>query len=87
MINGLYDVFYIKFSLGHFDPSGHQSNSKILKNPQAPPGKQIKFFYDFINMHGTLVKVTKLHSILARNDTALPTVFHPDPMTLGEFEI
>ena len=63
----------VKFSLGHFDPSGHQSNSKIFKTPQAPPGELIYFiFYNFINMHGTLGKVTKLHSILARNDTALP---------------
>ena len=42
VINGLYDVFYVKFSLGHFDPSGHQSNSKVLKTSQAPPGEQMK---------------------------------------------
>ena len=44
MINGFYNVFYVKFSLGHFDPSGHQTNFKILKTPQAPPGEQIYFF-------------------------------------------
>ena len=41
VINDLYEKFYVKFSLGHFDSSGHQSNSKILKTPQVPPGELI----------------------------------------------
>ena len=32
----------LKCSLGNFDPSGHQSNSKVLKTSQAPPGEQMK---------------------------------------------
>ena len=73
VINGLYDVFYVKFSLGHFDPHGHQSYYKIFKTPQAPPGEIIYFVMILsIFVHGTVGKVTKLHSILARNDTALP---------------
>ena len=44
VINGLYDVCSVKFSLGNFDPAGHQSNSKIFKTPQAPPGNFIFIF-------------------------------------------